>query len=112
MMRLALAGILSFSTKPLQLSIYVGMGMALLGFLIGIYAIVEYFAAADLPSGWTTLVTLLVFFSGIQLVFMGILGIYVGAIYEEVKGRPHYVVERHVNFPAEAPRDKVRPPVS
>jgi glycosyltransferase involved in cell wall biosynthesis len=108
MMRLALTGILSFSTRPLQLSIYVGMGMALVGFLIGIIAIIEYFAAADVPSGFTTLVTLLVMFSGVQLVFMGILGIYVGAIYEEVKGRPHYVVERRINFPAGAPGHAVR----
>ncbi len=111
MARLAAAGILSFSTRPLQLSIYVGMGMALLGFLIGIYAILEYLTATDLPSGWTTLVTLIVFFSGIQLVFMGILGIYVGAIYEEVKGRPHYVVERYVNFPA-PPGRGTRPTVN
>ena len=113
MMRLAVAGILSFSTRPLQLSIYVGMGMALLGFLIGVVSIIEYFTAADLPSGWTTLVTLLVFFSGVQLVFLGILGIYVGAIYEEVKGRPHYVVERYVNFPAGGGRDAAQtPPLS
>ncbi len=106
MVGLAIAGILSFSTRPLRLGIYVGMGFALAGFLIGLYAIVEYFTATDLPSGWTTLVTLLVFFSGIQLVFMGILGIYVGAIYEEVKARPHYIVERTVNFPARTERSE------
>ncbi|EGV20012.1 glycosyltransferase family 2 protein [Thiocapsa marina] len=98
MLNLAAAGILSFSTKPLQLSIIVGISLAVFGFLIGIYAVWEYFVSSDLPSGWTTLVTLLVFFSGIQLIFMGIIGIYIGGIYEEVKGRPHYIVEQRINI--------------
>jgi dolichol-phosphate mannosyltransferase len=98
MINLAVAGILSFSTKPLQLSIFAGVWLAGLSFLIGLYTILEYFRQDSIPSGWTTIVTLLVFFNGVQLVFTGILGVYIGGIFEEVKGRPHYIVEEAINI--------------
>lgn len=104
MIKLAVAGVLSFSTKPLLLSIFVGMWLALLGFLIGMYSVWHYFHSSNLPSGWTTLVTLLVFFSGVQLIFLGIIGMYIGGIYDEVKGRPHYIVEQRINVPDEKSR--------
>ena len=53
---------------------------------------------ATIPSGWTTIVTLLLLFSGVQLIVMGILGVYIGGIYEEVKGRPHYIVDEMINI--------------
>jgi glycosyltransferase involved in cell wall biosynthesis len=92
MMQLATAGILSFSTKPLQFGIYVGFLCALAAFLMLVLSMGAYFFDSTIPSGWTTLVALLLLFSGLQLVFMGILGTYIGGIYEEVKGRPRYIV--------------------
>lgn len=97
MMKLAMAGILSFSTKPLQLSIFVGASFALLAFLLIVYSIVKFFLAQSIPNGWTTLVVLLLLFSGIQLIVLGIMGAYVGGIYEEVKGRPHYIVQEEIS---------------
>lgn len=104
MISLAAAGILSFSTKPLQLSIFLGIGLAILSFIIGAFTVIEYFLDATIPSGWTTLVMLMVFFSGVQLVFMGILGSYIGGIYEEVKARPHYIIDEAINFKHEKNR--------
>lgn len=101
MLALATAGILSFSTKPLKMGIFVGIGMALLGFAVGAFTVVEYFIDRSIPSGWTTIVTLLLLFSGVQLIFMGIIGAYIGGIYEEVKGRPHYVVDEKLNLNSE-----------
>jgi polyisoprenyl-phosphate glycosyltransferase len=98
MMALATAGILSFSTKPLRMGIFVGVGFAFLGFVYGAITVVSYFADPNTPRGYATLVTLLLLFSGVQLVFMGILGAYVGAIYDEVKGRPHYIVDEAINL--------------
>lgn len=98
MLNLAITGILSFSTRPLQLSIYLGLWLALLSFFLGLFTVIEYFRDDSIPSGWTTIVTLLVFFSGVQLIFTGILGVYIGGIYEEVKARPHYIVEESINF--------------
>jgi len=92
MMQLATAGILSFSTKPLQLGIYVGFLCACSAFLMLALSMVAYVFDRTIPSGWTTLVALLLLFSGVQLVFMGILGAYIGGVYEEVKGRPRYIV--------------------
>lgn len=97
MAKLAMAGILSFSTKPLQLSIFVGASFALLAFLLIIVSVAKYFIVQSIPDGWTTLVVLLLLFSGIQLIVLGIMGAYVGGIYEEVKGRPRYIVEEEIS---------------
>ena len=65
-----------------------------------IVAVVSYFFDSTIPSGWTTLVALLLLFSGVQLVFMGVLGTYIGGIYEEVKGRPRYIVAESIQHHA------------
>ena len=98
MVRLATAGVLSFSTKPLLLSITFGVWLAVISFLIGCFTVADYFIDKAIPTGWTTIVTLLLFFSGIQLIFIGILGVYIGGIYEEVKGRPHYIIDQTTNI--------------
>lgn len=97
MMKLAMAGILSFSTKPLQVSIFVGASFAFLAFLLIVFSIAKYFVAQSIPNGFTTLVVLLLLFSGIQLIVLGIMGAYVGGIYEEVKGRPRYIVQEVIS---------------
>jgi polyisoprenyl-phosphate glycosyltransferase len=93
MMRLAAAGILSFSTRPLQAGMVVGVGFAGLAFVLVVAHVVSYFIDRSIPSGWTTLVTLLLLFSGVQLIVLGIMGAYIGGIYEEVKARPRYIIE-------------------
>lgn len=98
MINLAVAGILSFSTKPLKLSIFIGMGFAAMSFILGAITIVEYFIDKTIPSGWTTIVALLLLFSGVQMIFMGVLGAYIGGIYEEIKARPHYIVDEGINI--------------
>lgn len=98
MIQLATAGILSFSTKPLQLGIFVGTCFASLAFLLIIVAIIKYFMVQSIPNGWTTLVVLLLFFSGIQLIVLGIIGTYIGGIFDEVKGRPRYIIEEEIIY--------------
>lgn len=93
MLKLAVAGILSFSTKPLQLGIFTGIIFAGIAFLLGIVAVVNYFFDKSVPSGWTTVVTLLLLFGGVQLVVTGVMGVYIGGIYEQVRARPRYIVE-------------------
>lgn len=97
MLQLATAGILSFSTKPLQVGIFVGVIFSLLSFIVMIWAVVEFFLDKSIPSGWTTLVVLLLMFSGIQLIVLGIIGAYIGGIYEEVKGRPRYIIDEEIS---------------
>jgi dolichol-phosphate mannosyltransferase len=98
MMQLALAGILSFSTKPLRVGIFIGSLLSLFAFTLMITTVFNYFVDRSLPSGWTTLITLLTLFSGVQLLVMGVMGAYIGSIYEEVKNRPRYIVEEEIFF--------------
>jgi len=98
MLQLATAGILSFSTKPLQLGIFVGVGFSGISFLLILWVIAKYFLVKSIPDGWTTLVVLLLLFSGIQLIVLGILGAYIGGIYDEVKGRPRYIIEEKISL--------------
>ena len=98
MVQLAMAGILSFSTKPLQAGIFVGIGFAMLAFIFMIVFIASYFIDRSIPSGWTTMIVVLSLFSGVQLIVMGIMGTYIGGIYEEVKGRPRYIIEEGISY--------------
>ena len=98
MMGLATAAILAFSTKPLQMGIFLGLSVAAIALVLMVFTLVEYFLDSSIPSGWTTLAMLILLFSGVQLMVMGVLGAYIGGIYEEVKGRPHYIVDEAINF--------------
>jgi len=97
MLQLAMAGILSFSTKPLHTGIFVGVAFALIAFIFLLGAVVSYFVDRTIPSGWTTLAVLLLLFSGVQLIVLGIMGAYIGGVYEEVKGRPRYIIEEEIS---------------
>jgi glycosyltransferase involved in cell wall biosynthesis len=97
MTNLAIAGILSFSTKPLKIGIFIGVCFATFSFVLIIIAVIKYFVVQSIPDGWTTMVVLLLLFSGIQLIVLGIMGTYIGGIYEEVKGRPRYIIDEIIN---------------
>jgi polyisoprenyl-phosphate glycosyltransferase len=101
MVQFGVHGIISFSKKPLQATIVVGFVFASFGLLYAVVTFVQFFFYASLPSGWTTLTILISMFSGVQLIFLGIIAQYIGAIFDEVKNRPHYIVEEKVNFPYE-----------
>ncbi len=97
MIRFASAGIVSFSKKPLQYAVMLGVVVSVFGMLFGMFALGSYFVSDQVPSGWTTLSILISIFGGIQLLFMGIIGEYIGAIFDEVKSRPLYLVEECIN---------------
>jgi len=99
MAALALHGVVSFSQRPLRLATLTGLLFSLLGFLYGAVIIFDYVLwQAALPPGWATLAVLASIFSGIQLLCLGVIGEYVGAIFNEVKARPHYIVEERINL--------------
>lgn len=92
MLRFALDGITSFSSRPLYLSIALGGIIAGLAFLYGIYALYMYlFTEATLP-GWTSTTASVLFIGGIQLIMIGIIGIYLGKLFIENKKRPNYII--------------------
>ena len=97
MLRFAMDGITSFSIVPLRLASYLGLFISFISVLAGLVAIVTKFVFHSNVQGWTGIVVLVSLFASVQLVMTGILGEYVGRIYEEVKRRPLYVVGERVN---------------
>ena len=89
----ALDGITSFSTVPLRVWLYIGMSISALSFIFGITIIVKTLIfGVDLP-GYASMLTVILFLGGIQLMGIGILGEYLGRIYNEAKRRPIYIIE-------------------
>lgn len=103
MLRFATDGILSFSSKPLKISTGMGIFAALLSLLGIIYAITLRLMTSIWVEGWTALMIAVLFLGGVQLISLGIIGEYIGRIYEEAKGRPLYVVRERVGFDSEPP---------
>ena len=89
---LALEGITSFSTVPLRLATYVGVLTALGAFAWGLFIVLRTLVWDDPVQGWPSLMTVMLFLGGIQLVALGIIGEYLGRLYLEVKQRPLYLV--------------------
>lgn len=99
MLRFATDGILSFSTKPLQMSVAMGMIFATLALVGILYALILRLFTNIWVEGWTALMIAVLTIGGVQLISLGILGEYVGRIYNEIKSRPLYIVQEHIGFP-------------
>lgn len=94
--KLALSGLTSFSTLPLQLWIIVGSLISLLAVVYGFYVAIDTLIYGNSVSGWPTLTVALMLFSGVQLLSIGVLGEYIGRIFNEVKQRPLYVISEDI----------------
>jgi polyisoprenyl-phosphate glycosyltransferase len=106
--KLAFDGIVSFSTAPLKLALFLGLLVSAIGFVS--IAVIVYLRLGhhfDLP-GWASLMVIVLFLGGIQLTTIGIVGEYVARIYEEVKRRPLYLVGRRAGFPPAVAADADR----
>jgi polyisoprenyl-phosphate glycosyltransferase len=99
MVRFAFDGLLSFSDKPLKITSAVGFLITTVSFLMGLRIVIDKIRfPGTLVSGWTSLILTVLFMGGIQLLSLGILGLYLGRQYREVKRRPLYVVAEAVGF--------------
>ncbi|MSU66205.1 MAG: glycosyltransferase [Opitutus sp.] len=95
LVRYALDGVFSFSHLPLRMLTYTGIFIAFTGFAIGLFFIVRRLLGVEIAfTGFTTIITLVLFLGGVQLIGIGVLGEYLGRMYDEVKQRPLYVVKR------------------
>lgn len=104
MFRFATDGILSFSSTPLKVSVALGSFSAALALIGIVYALVLRIFTQMWVEGWTALMIAVLFIGGVQLISVGILGSYVGRIYNEIKRRPLYVVQERIGFgPTDAP---------
>ncbi|USL95463.1 glycosyltransferase [Riemerella anatipestifer] len=97
MISFAFTGITSFSIKPLYLAAYLGFFFSILAVFIYIPYVVYAFWSDTEISGWASLIMTMVFFGGVQLIILGIMGIYLGKIFKQVKERPNYII-RTKNF--------------
>ena len=89
--------VLTFSDKPLRLTVAMGGAFTLLSLLCGFALVAAYLAGSRTVPGWTSLALLVCFFSGLIISVLGVVGLYVGKIFDTVKIRPTYIVEKKVN---------------
>ena len=94
MVSLALDAVFSFSAAPMRMATRLGASIALLGAVYLAYILLRYVALGDLVPGWGSLICTMLLIGGAQLTFIGIVGEYVARIFEEVKGRPLYVLKQ------------------
>ena len=95
MISLAMEGITSFSVKPIDYIIGLGVFVLFAAFVAAIYAFVSYFSGS-VEKGWTSLILSIWFLGGVTLLSIGIIGEYIGKIYKEVKQRPKYTIEEYL----------------
>ena len=97
-LKIGLNGLISFSSRPLFLMSIVGFVLAGFSFLLGFWYIAQKLLGVTLTPGLSTTVLIVTFFAGVQLLGLGLIGEYVGRIYDEVKRRPLYIVEEKINM--------------
>ncbi len=85
------------SNKPLLVSIRLGVILAVLSILYAVWQILKYFFTDHVITGWTSMIVSMYFLGGIMLIFMGVLGLYIGYVFNEVKQRPLYIVRTVLN---------------
>lgn len=97
-LKIGLNGLISFSSRPLQIVMMGGVALAGFSFLLGGWYVVQRLAGIPLTPGLSTIVLFVTFFAGVQLLALGLMGEYIARIYDEVKRRPLYILDKKVNF--------------
>jgi dolichol-phosphate mannosyltransferase len=95
---LALDGLISFSNAPLRLAIYVGLAVAVISFIGGLYVIYEKLFTDKAIAGWASTIVAITFIGSMVLLTLGVIGEYIGRIYDEVKQRPIYIVKDKIGL--------------
>jgi dolichol-phosphate mannosyltransferase len=97
MIKFASDGIIAFSTKPLRIVMSIGLLSVLISIAVLLYTITVKIIGKDIQTGWASIMVAVTFFSGIQLLGLGIVGQYIARIYDESKNRPIYIVKETIN---------------
>jgi polyisoprenyl-phosphate glycosyltransferase len=98
LVKYAMDGMISFSFKPLRAATYLGFLVSIGALALGVFYFVTFFTMNKPITGFTTTIVCVLFLGGVQLICVGILGEYIGRVYEEVKRRPLYVIRQRVGF--------------
>ncbi len=96
--KIAFNGLFGFGSKPIFFMSLLGFAFAFLSFLIGLYYVVVKILDPNITPGLSSTILIITFFSGLQLLALGVLGEYIGRIYDEVKKRPKYIIDKKINF--------------
>ncbi len=98
LLRLASIGMFYFSNKPLKLALNLGLVSILIGLtLTGVVIVEKLSGSLEEVPGWASLIITIIFFGGVQLITVGVLGEYIGNIFDEVKDRPEYIIKKKIN---------------
>lgn len=108
--RFALDGLVSFTTMPLRVWSYIGVAVSVLAFLYIVGFLFKMLVYGGGASGFPTLIISILFLGGVQLISLGVIGEYLGRMYEEVKGRPLYIVADRIGLDDEASQDGTAKP--
>lgn len=107
---LAVSGYVGFSALPLRFAAWIGAFSATAGFALGVWVITRRFTDPLTPRGWTSTSAIVLFVGGVQLIMLGVIGEYLGRVYDEVRRRPLYIVRTRTGFPVDSapavPRDE------
>ncbi|MEM8886587.1 MAG: glycosyltransferase family 2 protein, partial [Bacteroidota bacterium] len=98
LIRLAFDNIIAFSEKPLRISINLGLSISFISMLIGIFYLYKYLKGDIVVLGFASLIISIWFLSGLIILLLGVVGVYLGKTFERVKERPHYIVDEKLNF--------------
>ena len=98
---LGVDGLIGFSRVPLQIAVVLGFVVSIGAFIFGLVEIGLRLAHVGVVPGWASVIVVVSFLGGVQLILTGMMGTYVGRIYEEVKGRPLYIVREAKGFEGE-----------
>ncbi|MDR1408095.1 MAG: glycosyltransferase [Tannerella sp.] len=99
MLKFASTALLYFSKKPLQIMIGLGFLAVIIGIVLAIWVILgKIYGFSNAEMGWTSTITVTVFFGGVQLLTIGVLGQYIGVLFDEIKDRPEYIIDEKRNF--------------
>jgi dolichol-phosphate mannosyltransferase len=107
-LKIGLNGLISFSSRPLQLMSLAGLFFAGLSFLLGLWYVIQKCVGMSLTPGLSTTVLLITFFAGVQLLSLGLMGEYIGRIYDEVKRRPMFIVDEFVEKVEKHKKEEVK----
>ena len=99
MLKFASTAMLYFSKKPLRLAASLGFISVVVGIVLAVwFTLGKIYGFSDAEEGWTSIMTSIIFFGGVQLLTVGVLGQYVGILFDEIKARPEYIVDEKKNF--------------
>ena len=99
MWKFATTAMLYFSKKPLRLAITLGFIAVMVGLVLAVwFTLGKIYGFSNAETGWTSIMTSVIFFGGVQLLTVGVLGQYIGILFDEVKGRPEYIIDEIRNF--------------